>query len=68
MTTISMQIDDDLSSSMKKRADKHFQTVSELCSDIVRRSMITYNKKTVPKTNDKLVQIFSRERRGRKKK
>ena len=71
MTSITINVDDDLMSSLKKRADKKFFSVSELCSDIVRRSMISYKNRSEVKdvkVDDKIVNIFSRSRRGRKKK
>jgi len=67
---ITIRLDDDLMPSLKKRADKKYLSVSELCADIVRRSMVSYKTSTSTemKVDDKLINIFSRSRRGRKKK
>ena len=55
---------------LKKRAKKNLLSLREQIEDIVRRSCINSGKRKyrVIKTDDKLVGIFSRERKGRKKK
>ena len=72
MPSITISFDNDLISSVDKRAKKLFLSRKELVEDIVRRSMISYTKrnktKTKIKVDDKLVGIFSRQRSGRKKK
>ena len=70
MPSISINIEKDLFSVVKKRAKKNYLSIQELIEDIIRRSMLSYAKrsKNGPKVDDKLVGIFSRERRGRKKK
>ena len=55
---------------LNKRAKKNFLTLKEQVEDIIRRSCIRSSKGTYRpiKVDDKLVGIFSRERRGRKPK
>ena len=70
MSTISIRFGKELAKEIKKRAKKSFLSVPELIEDIVRRSMISYTggiRRTL-KIDDKLVAMFSREKRGRKKK
>jgi hypothetical protein len=55
---------------LEKRAKSNFLSVKEQVEDIVRRSCLSYKKKRgykSVKVDDKLVGIFSREKRGRKK-
>jgi len=55
---------------LKKRAKANLLTLREQVEDIVRRSCVNSSKKTgymAIKIDDKLVGIFSREKRGRKK-
>jgi len=56
---------------LRKRADKSYLTLIEQVEDIIRRSCISSKKKLglqSIKIDDKLVGIFSRARRGPKKK
>jgi hypothetical protein len=66
--TISIKVDSEALKILEKRAKKNFMTVNELVEDIVRRSVISYKggKKPV-KVDDRLVAIFSRQRKGPKK-
>ena len=67
--TLSITLDSDIFKILEKRAKKNFLTVRELAEDIVRRSAISYSKGRRPvKVDDRLVAIFSREKKGRKKK
>lgn len=70
MSSISINLEKDLFSVLKKRAKKNYLSIQELVEDIIRRSMLSYAKRspTGLKVDDKLIAIFSRERRGRKKK
>lgn len=70
MPRISIFIDQDEEKILKKRAKKNLMTLREQVEDIVRRSCVMSKRKQFPKDNvdDKLVKIFSRSRRGRKKK
>jgi len=55
---------------LKKRAKKNLLTVREQVEDIVRRSCVMSKSRgyITTKVDDKLVGIFSRERKGRKPK
>jgi len=55
---------------LKKRAKQKYLDVKELVEDIIRRSCIRTKGKTKSrfKCDDKLVHIFSREKRTKKKK
>lgn len=69
--TISITLDIDLVKELDKRARKNYMSLREMMEDILRRSMVSYNKGSrssaaEPKV-EKFVQIFSRKRRGRKK-
>lgn len=69
MTEIVIKLESDLYKKIKIRANKNFLSINDLITDIVRRSMISYRKKGEPisgETSDGLVNIFSRNRRGRK--
>lgn len=69
--SVSLKIDSVLYNELEKRAKKEFLEVDELIEDIIRRSMLTYKKGALmgnEKVDDKLIGIFSRSKRGRKKK
>ena len=71
MPRITIEITDDEQRILKKRADKNYFSLKEQVEDIVRRSCISTKKSQgyrKIKIDDKLVGIFSRERRGRKRK
>ena len=70
MPVIKINVDDEVLKKLKTRADKNFLSVAELVEDIVRRSCVNYKSSTSKRVqvDDKLVDIFSREKRGRKKK
>lgn len=72
MTNINIDLEKELYDEVNKRAKKNYQTIKELCQDIIRRSMITYKRsggsKVVDKTDDSLISVFSRLKRGRKRK
>ena len=68
--SVSLKIDSELYNELEKRAKKEFLEVDELIEDIIRRSMLTYRKGALmgnEKVDDKLIGIFSRSKRGRKK-
>lgn len=69
MPSITINIDEDAKTVLDKRAKKNFLTLRELVEDIVRRSAIRTSK-NIPedKTDDELISIFSRRRRGNAKK
>jgi len=70
MKSITIRFSKELYEEIRKRAKKNYLSVPELIEDIVRRSMISYKGgvRRPIKIDDKLVAIFSRERRGREKK
>ena len=70
MPSITIDIGEEEKKILKKRAKKNLLTLKEQIEDIIRRSCINYRKKKYSsfKTNDKLINIFSREKRGRKRK
>jgi hypothetical protein len=69
--SIIIRVDDALAKLIKKRAGENMLSEEELVEDIVRRSMISYKEKESTqkvKCDDALVDIFSRQRKGRKRK
>ena len=69
--SISLKIDDELYKELEKRAKREMLDVDELVLDIVRRSTLSYKKGknfTDEKADDKLIGIFSRSKKGRKRK
>jgi len=70
MPNITVSIDEDAKKVLEKRAKKNMFTLREQVEDIIRRSAIntkTGTKSSI-KVDDKLVHVFSREIRGRKRK
>ncbi len=68
---LTINLDKDEIKILTKRADKNYFNLKEQVEDIIRRSCITYKKSQqyyTIKVDDKLVSIFSRMRRGPKKK
>lgn len=67
---ITIKIDEEEVSILRRRAKKNMLDLREQVEDIVRRSCINAKTKTVSKTkcDDKLVDIFSRDKRGKKRK
>tara|TARA_Y100000310_G_scaffold142407_1_gene141936 strand:- start:3432 stop:3659 length:228 start_codon:yes stop_codon:yes gene_type:complete len=70
MPSITITISDKVHSALSSRAKKNLLSVREQIEDILRRSSISYKKRSSSKikVDDKLVGIFSRQRSGRKKK
>ncbi len=66
---ITISFDSALYEKLKKRAKKNYVEVEELIEDIVRRSMISYSRKSAinDKVDDSLVGIFSRKKRKKGK-
>jgi len=70
MPKLTINIDEDVKKIISKRASKNLLTLREQIEDILRKSAVrtklgtSYRK---IKIDDKLVAIFSREKRGRKK-
>jgi len=67
---ISVQLDDEEVKILNKRAKKNLLTLTEQVQDIIRRSCVSSKTGTTStfKPDDRLIEMFSRERRGRKKK
>jgi len=66
---LTISISEDETKVLRKRANKNYLTLIEQIEDIIRRSCISSqraSKLKQIKIDDKLVAIFSRERRGRK--
>lgn len=66
---VSIFLDNEILKVLEKRAKKNIFTIGEQIEDILRRSCL--NIKTgykAPKCDDTLVEIFSRQKKGRKKK
>ena len=70
MPKLTITLDEAELNLLEKRGEKNFLSVKEQVEDIVRRSCINYAKGTKTsgfKCDDKLVGIFSKDGRGRKK-
>jgi len=71
MTKLTINLDEAEIKLLNKRAKKNLFSLKEQVEDIIRRSCANTQNKTgyrQIKVDDKLVAIFSREKRGRKKK
>ncbi len=71
MPSITIQIDEDVKKIISSRAKKNMFSLKEQIEDILRKSAVRTKKSSQYKqikVDDKLVAVFSRERRGRKKK
>ena len=71
MSSITITIDDDVKKILTKRADKNLFSLREQIEDILRKSAVrTKNGSTSRKIkiDVHLVEVFSREKRGRKRK
>jgi hypothetical protein len=69
MPSITISIDSDVWKILERRAKANLQTFRELVEDILRKSAVRTrlgNSEKQPKIDDKLVAVFSREKRGRK--
>ena len=70
MTKVTINLDENEKKILDKRAKKNLLTLSEQGEDIIRRSCVrgmTSAAYTKVSPDDRLVHIFSREIRGRKK-
>lgn len=71
MPNVTISIEEEIKEILEKRAKKNFFTLKEQIEDILRKSAVrtkTGKTKRKIKVDDKLVDIFSRQRSGRKKK
>ena len=69
MPTITISIDEKVKKVLEKRAKKNLMTLREQAEDIIRRSAANYKAGAdpAPKTDDRLVEVFSRHRRKKKR-
>jgi len=71
MPKITIELDEDEINIIQKRAEKNLFSLKEQIEDILRKSAVrtknNKNQQTI-KIDDKLVAVFSRDNRGRKKK
>jgi hypothetical protein len=71
MGNINIHLEEKLHKDLKHRAEKNYQKIEELASDIIRRSMVSYKKNIAnpadKKVDDALISIFSRQNKGRRK-
>jgi len=71
MKRITISLSDKETKILEKRAKKNIMSLKEQIEDIVRRSCVNYKSGksySKVKPDDRLISIFSREMRGRKKK
>lgn len=71
MKRVSISLSDEEVKTLEKRAKKNLMSLQEQVEDIIRRSVVNTKKGTSyskVKPDDRLVSIFSREIRGRKRK
>ena len=69
MPSVTINIDEKVKKILEKRAEKNLLSLREQIEDILRRSAVNYKSgtSTAIKVDDKLVEVFSREKRGKKK-
>lgn len=67
---LTISLDEDEIKILNKRAKKNLLTLREQVEDIIRRSCISSQGEGSGqlKVDDRLIEVFSREKRGRKKK
>lgn len=72
MALISIELSEEEMKLLEKRAKQNLMSPQKLVSDIIRRSLVSYKKsgtKTISgDSDDSLINIFSRSKRGRKRK
>ena len=70
MPRVTINITENERKILKKRAKKNYFSLIEQIEDIIRRSCISQKNKYLKdiKLDDKLIGIFSKSRRGRKRK
>ena len=68
--SLTLEIDSDEMKVLEQRAKQNFMSPRELAQDIIRRSMLSYRggkAKQGIAADDMFVNVFSREKRGRRK-
>lgn len=71
MPTITISIDEEIKKVIAKRAKKNLLSVKEQIEEIVRQSAVRTKSGVSAsqiKIDDRLVEVFSRDKRGRKRK
>jgi len=71
MPKITINLDDEEKKILEKRAKKNLMTLQEQIEDIIRRSAVNYKSgKSISEVDpdDRLVGIFSKSKKGRKRK
>ena len=71
MPTITISIDDDVKNVIAKRAKKNMLSLKEQVEEIIRQSAVrtkSGSSASQMKTDDRLVEIFSRNKKGRRRK
>lgn len=71
--SVTISFDVEMIRQLENRAKANYVSVRELLEDIIRRSMISYGKRSGPadyseKDIEKIVKVFSRKQRSRKAK
>jgi hypothetical protein len=66
---ITITLDENELKILSKRAKKNLLTIKEQAEDIIRRSCVKSSQQNISKTDtdDVLINIFSRDKRGRKR-
>jgi len=70
MTTITISIDEEIKKVIGKRAKKNLLTIKEQIEEIIRQSAVRTKSgasASSVKADDRLIEIFSRNKKGRKK-
>ncbi len=69
MPAITVSIDEKVKKILEKRAKKNLMSLREQAEDIIRRSAANYKlgMQTNVKVDDRLVEIFSKNKRGKRK-
>ena len=69
MPSITISVDEKVKKILSRRADKNLLTLREQVEDILRKSAVRTKSGAAsePKLDDRLVGIFSRQKRGKKR-
>jgi len=70
MKKLTIYLDNDEQKILEKRAKRNLMTLKEQVEDIIRRSCVSSKNRTTKrplKADDRLIEIFSRQKSGRKK-
>ena len=67
-TALTIVISDSVRKKLEKRAKKEMQSIEELISDILRKSVLSYKSGTADNVDDKFITFFSRKSRKKSRK